>query len=444
MDGVSSLNDEVAPILHKSKAVGSLKTVDSHDYLLLGKPVGSGGFSLVYLACKEGSSLAPRVPNGWRRKISFNSTKPVTRHFRYAVKICKLQEDDPTIDRKLMSAGGYNPQDRSVFKHVQVSYLSEIEEEVSFLRELRAAKNIVKLKEAFIFAKAGQCWIVTEALRLDLTVVQRFGAFDLPKWKPARQVILKNVCEALVCLKSSRIIHCDIKPSNVLLSSTGRVKLCDFGLARRLPEDLEHLVATDDERGSPEYMAPELLVSNAKYDYGVDLWSFGMLVVTSYRRGKTLFVKDNMNVRVHHRKQSEFGENGEWSSWKRHPFWYLKDFIGVFALGAEEHKKFYRMQLLQNRFRKPTQAEAKTFRDIRDNGTRQYELVKNYVDLLRKCLIPLRGTSPCGDPTEWPSYIKRGTIEEVLHCELFRSNPKSERKQRKMVRSLVRAVTEGA
>jgi serine/threonine-protein kinase len=48
--------------------------------------------------------------------------------------------------------------------------------------------------------------------------------------------VMKSVCSAVAYAHDSSVIHRDIKPGNVLLTSTGAVKLCDFGLSRRLPD----------------------------------------------------------------------------------------------------------------------------------------------------------------------------------------------------------------
>lgn len=57
----------------------------------------------------------------------------------------------------------------------------------------------------------------------------------------------------------------DLKPQNVLLDSSGRAKLCDFGLAR-IMTNATHILTSI--KGTPLYMAPEL-IDEKPYDHQV-------------------------------------------------------------------------------------------------------------------------------------------------------------------------------
>ncbi|KAH7279520.1 hypothetical protein KP509_37G022700 [Ceratopteris richardii] len=77
------------------------------------------------------------------------------------------------------------------------------------------------------------------------------------------------------------IMHCDIKPQNILLDGQFRAKVADFGLARRFHLDSKHIVKTTI-RGTRGYIAPEWLMSR-ELDVKVDVFSFGMLLLEVVR-----------------------------------------------------------------------------------------------------------------------------------------------------------------
>ncbi|CAI1934824.1 hypothetical protein SEUBUCD646_0D04790 [Saccharomyces eubayanus] len=75
------------------------------------------------------------------------------------------------------------------------------------------------------------------------------------------------------------VAHRDIKPENVLLDKNGNLKLADFGLASQFKRKDGTLRVSMDQRGSPPYMAPEVLYSEAGfYADRTDIWSIGILL----------------------------------------------------------------------------------------------------------------------------------------------------------------------
>ncbi|XP_022757643.1 serine/threonine-protein kinase ATG1a-like [Durio zibethinus] len=87
---------------------------------------------------------------------------------------------------------------------------------------------------------------------------------------------MRQLAAGLQVLQEKHLIHRDLKPQNLLLSTKGatlQLKIGDFGFARSLtPQDL-----ADTLCGSPLYMAPEI-IQNQKYDAKADLWSVGAIL----------------------------------------------------------------------------------------------------------------------------------------------------------------------
>ncbi|XP_008400522.1 cyclin-dependent kinase 20 isoform X4 [Poecilia reticulata] len=67
----------------------------------------------------------------------------------------------------------------------------------------------------------------------------------------------------------------DLKPANLLISSSGHLKVADFGLARLFSDQGERLYS--HQVATRWYRAPELLYGARKYDEGVDLWAVGCI-----------------------------------------------------------------------------------------------------------------------------------------------------------------------
>lgn len=76
--------------------------------------------------------------------------------------------------------------------------------------------------------------------------------------QPPRWVVqtLEPLCRAIHAAHQKGIVHRDLKPANVLLGSDGTPKITDFGLAKKLDDDLGQ-TRTGTILGTPSYMAPE-------------------------------------------------------------------------------------------------------------------------------------------------------------------------------------------
>lgn len=100
--------------------------------------------------------------------------------------------------------------------------------------------------------------------------LQKSGKFDMDR----SRFYIAELLTALESLHELNIIYRDLKPENILLDYQGHIALCDFGLCK--------LNMTNDDKtntfcGTPEYLAPELLL-NQGYTRSVDWWTLGTLL----------------------------------------------------------------------------------------------------------------------------------------------------------------------
>ncbi len=92
--------------------------------------------------------------------------------------------------------------------------------------------------------------------------------------------VISQVCAALDEAHRRHIIHRDIKPDNILLSSDGaglRVKVLDFGIAKLRDETAGHLTQTGNVMGTPHYMSPEQCLGE-ELDSRADIYSAGIVL----------------------------------------------------------------------------------------------------------------------------------------------------------------------
>ncbi|KAH0449856.1 hypothetical protein IEQ34_020548 [Dendrobium chrysotoxum] len=89
--------------------------------------------------------------------------------------------------------------------------------------------------------------------------------------KSARSLSLE-ILNGLAYLHASGIVHCDVKPENVLIGSNSRAIIGDLGCARRISDGEREI------RGSPMYMAPEA-ARGQEQGTPADVWAFGCTVI---------------------------------------------------------------------------------------------------------------------------------------------------------------------
>jgi serine/threonine protein kinase len=156
--------------------------------------------------------------------------------------------------------------------------------EIAILKEL-AHDNIVRLMD--VFCKPGELVLVFELLDSDLKKHMKAIGGHLPPSQVrdfARQLLTGiEFCHA------NRIIHRDLKPQNLLIDSSNRLKIADFGLARAfslpIPQYTHEVVTV-------WYRPLEILLGSKLYSVPVDLWGVGC-ILAEMASGSPLFAGDS-------------------------------------------------------------------------------------------------------------------------------------------------------
>ncbi|KAL6974929.1 Mitogen-activated protein kinase kinase kinase 3 [Sarracenia purpurea var. burkii] len=101
-------------------------------------------------------------------------------------------------------------------------------------------------------------------------LLQEYGPFR----EPVIQNYTRQILLGLAYLHGRNTVHRDIKGANILVDPHGEIKLADFGMAK-------HITACSSMlsfKGSPYWMAPEVVMNTNGYSLPVDIWSLGCTI----------------------------------------------------------------------------------------------------------------------------------------------------------------------
>ena len=87
-----------------------------------------------------------------------------------------------------------------------------------------------------------------------------------------------QLLSGLQTLHKNGIIHCNLKPSNIVIDEYGNVKICDFKKCLRLSKMTNDLIQKNKCAMTPCYTAPELFRKEGKYSFKSDLWALGCIL----------------------------------------------------------------------------------------------------------------------------------------------------------------------
>lgn len=176
---------------------------------------------------------------------------------------------------------GYDPRLRRVvaIKTLREEYAQREDYRYRFLSEARAAGTLMHpgIVTTFDVGVTNEIPFIAMEL-LEGTTLDGFVA---ERGRLPLRTVLKittQIADALDYAHRNGVVHQDIKPENIAVTSdSGNVKVMDFGIARVRDEETADSPATDDVAGTPPYMAPEQ-IRRGEVDGRTDLYALGVLL----------------------------------------------------------------------------------------------------------------------------------------------------------------------
>ena len=179
--------------------------------------------------------------------------------------------------------------DRDVAIKLLPETFSKGDDELNFAKRFeQEAKSMAKLDHPAIISvfdfgetSNGQLYFVMEFIDgMDIHQYLQHHGGKLPQEHALS--ITAHVLDALDYAHSHGIVHRDIKPANILLNHEGRVKIADFGLAKKFGDaadpSVPALTISNVAVGTPDFVAPEALDSSQTPDHRADLYAVGVML----------------------------------------------------------------------------------------------------------------------------------------------------------------------
>lgn len=160
-------------------------------------------------------------------------------------------------------------------RHVEIIDLIELETRI--MKKIGVCDGVVKIEDVYRHDNkdgSGQFDIIME-ICMNGTVeewVQSCIRGEVMINENRIWAFLKQLSTALACMEGKRIIHCDVKPENILMTEDGDFRLADFGLAAELREGRN---AVYSDRGTPVWKPLEVFTEKM-WTFKGDVYSMGL------------------------------------------------------------------------------------------------------------------------------------------------------------------------
>ncbi|CRG93209.1 cdc2-related protein kinase 1, putative [Plasmodium gallinaceum] len=189
-----------------------------------------------------------------------------------------------------------NKKTKKIVALKQLKHFSSIRNEgfaITSLREINILlqlehENILSIKEVVIGKNLNDIYLVMEYIEHELKILldNKSPSFTISELK----CLLKQLLSGINYLHTNWVMHRDLKPTNLLYSNRGILKICDFGMSRKFGHITIHNLTKNVV--TLWYRAPELLLGEKCYTNKIDIWSVGCIFAEMILK-KPLFIGDN-------------------------------------------------------------------------------------------------------------------------------------------------------
>jgi len=197
-----------------------------------------------------------------------------------------------------------NKEKHILVKNINIDYetikeyeIKQIKMEIYLLKVFKEKNYFPKLVDFLLSNDNKNLFILFEGNNIPLDILIKSKIFDYKKEKDLIKYIIYQIAFGLYNLHLNKIIHHDIKPSNILIDQTGTISIYNFLSAIYTGEKSIYY--------TPSYAAPELLISEDKIDEKYDMWALGVLMVELYLKSNNYFYQKNIGKENNNQKLNQ-------------------------------------------------------------------------------------------------------------------------------------------
>ncbi|KAG2711564.1 hypothetical protein I3760_04G082900 [Carya illinoinensis] len=154
--------------------------------------------------------------------------------------------------------------------HTSRECLKQLNQEINLLSQL-SHPNIVRYHGSELGEETLSVYLEYVSGGSIHKLLQEYGPFK----EPVIQNYTRQLISGLAYLHGRNTVHRDIKGANILVDPNGEIKLADFGMAKHITACASML----SFKGSPYWMAPEVVMNTNGYSLAVDVWSLGCTIL---------------------------------------------------------------------------------------------------------------------------------------------------------------------